>query len=173
MSLDTFECVGTGEDQADLQAAAIAHHGFEAVHPFEDGNGRVGRLLLNLLLLRAGYPPALLLREWRAGYMLALGKADGGDYRPLANLIGRAVEQVLDRYLEACAELAPDARAMPLSELAAVTGESAEYLGLLIRKGRLAGEKRDRHWYSTVAAVERYRAAVAAKLAPRGRPRKG
>ena len=37
------------------------------MHPFEDGNGRIGRLLLNLLLLRAGYPPALVLREWRTG----------------------------------------------------------------------------------------------------------
>ena len=49
--------------------AAIAHHGFEAVHGFEDGNGRVGRLLLNLMLMQDGYPPALLLREWRTRYI--------------------------------------------------------------------------------------------------------
>jgi Fic/DOC family len=46
-----------------------AHHGFLAVHPFLDGNGRTARLLLNLMLLRDGYPPALLLQEWRLGYL--------------------------------------------------------------------------------------------------------
>lgn len=156
-----------------VAAAAIAHHGFEAVHPFEDGNGRIGRLLLNLFLLRAGYPPALVLREWRTGYMLALDAANGGEYRPLCNLIGRAVEQVLDRYVETCVELASDARTMLLAELAEETGESAEYLALLIRKGRLAGTKRHGLWYSTHEAVRRYRADVAARAVPRGRPRKG
>lgn len=159
-------------DYHPVVAAAIAHHGFEAIHPFEDGNGRIGRLLLNLLLLRAGYPPALVLREWRSGYMLALDAANGGEYRPLCNLIGRAVEQVLDRYLETCVELASDARAMRLDELAKETGESAEYLSLLIRKGRLAGTKRNGRLYSTREAVARYRADVAARTVPRGRPRK-
>lgn len=45
--------------------AAIACHDFEAIHPYTDGNGRVGRLLLNLMLMQDGYPPALALREWR------------------------------------------------------------------------------------------------------------
>ena len=57
--------------------AAIAHHGFEAVHPFRDDNGRTGRLLLNLILMRDGFPPALLLHEWLA-YLEALGAADSG-----------------------------------------------------------------------------------------------
>ena len=159
-------------DYHPVLAATIAHHGFEAVHPFEDGNGRIGRLLLNLLLLRAGYPPALVLREWRSGYMLALAKADAGDYLPLSNLIGRAVEQVLDRYLEVCGELAQDERALLLSELAQATGESAPYLGLLIRKGRLEGTMRGGRWYSTRAALTRYRDAVATRAVPRGRPPK-
>ena len=59
-----------------IMRAAIAHHGFEAVHPFEDGNGRCGRLLLNLMLMRDGYPPALLLRDWRDGYLIALDAAN-------------------------------------------------------------------------------------------------
>jgi Fic family protein len=55
-----------------LTRAAIVHVGFERVHTFSAGNGRVGRLLLNLILMRDGYPPALLLQEWRIGYMQAL-----------------------------------------------------------------------------------------------------
>src|SRR5437868_9443651 len=83
--------------------AAIAHHGFEAVHPFVDANGRVGRLLLNLMLMREGYPPALLLKDWRIRYIHALNEGNTGQYAPLVNLIGQAVEACLDLYLEACA----------------------------------------------------------------------
>src|SRR5438128_1640507 len=82
--------------------ASIAHHDFEALHPFTDGNGRVGRLLLNLMLMQDGYPPALVLREWRSRYIQALQQAHVGEYTPLVNLVGLAVEQALDLYLEAC-----------------------------------------------------------------------
>jgi len=54
---------GEGEQYEPIVRPAIAHHGFEAVHPFEDGNGRTERLLLNFILLRAHYPPELLLRD--------------------------------------------------------------------------------------------------------------
>jgi Fic family protein len=73
------------------------------VHPFQDGNGRTGRLLMNLILMLDGYPPALLLQEWRLAYLETLAVADTGRYGSIANLIGRAVEQGLDLYLEACA----------------------------------------------------------------------
>ena len=153
-----------------IMRAAIAHHGFEAVHPFEDGNGRCGRLLLNLMLMRDGYPPALLLREWRDGYLIALDAANTGNYRPLGNLIGRSVESVLDRYLEVCDQEAATAEYLPLPELAAGTRYQADYLAHLIRKGRLAGKKVNGKWHSTRAALEQYEADVAARVAPRGRP---
>jgi Fic family protein len=162
---------GPGQDYEPIVRAAIAHHGLEAVHPFEDGNGRVGRLLLNLLLMRAGYVPALLLRDWRVGYLQALAAADRGQYTPLANLVGRAVEQGLDRYLAACAA-APDTEYLPLAELARHTGYAAPHLGWLIRQGRLAGEKRGGRWYSTVEAVQQYTDDVAQGRYPAGRPRR-
>lgn len=152
-----------------LVRAALAHHGFLAIHPFLDGNGRTARLLLNLMLLHAGYPPALLLQEWRFGYLEALSQADHGRYNPLINLIGRAVEQGLDLYLDACAAT-PDDEWLPLADLARTSIYSAEYLALLIRKGRLAGRKRGRRWYSTQAALDRYQAEIEAGLVPRGRP---
>lgn len=162
---------GEGQQYPPVVRATIAHHGFVAVHPFEDGNGRTGRLLLNLLLMREGYPPALLLREWRVGYIEALAAADRRVYRPLVNLVGRAVEQALERYLEAC-NVTPDDDWLPLSELAEASGHSSEYLALLIRKGRLAGIKRGARWYSTHAALERYQRDVAEGRFPGGRPRK-
>ena len=161
---------GPGQQYEPIVRAAIAHQGFEAIHPFEDGNGRAGRLLLNLMLMRAGYAPALLLRDWRVGYIQALASADAGSYRPLANLIGRAVEGGLDLYLKACAT-APDSEFLPLAELAERTGYAAPHLGWLVRQGRLAAEKRGGRWYATEAEVERYRAEVAQGEMPRGRPR--
>jgi Fic family protein len=150
--------------------AAIAHHEFEAVHPFEDGNGRVGRLLLNLMLMRDGYPPALLLRDWRLAYLQALTAGNQGRYAPVANIVGRAVEGGLDLYLEAC-NSAPDAAYLPLSQLAKDTPYTTNYLGWLVRQGRLAAVKRGGRWYSTRDALARYRAEVAAGRVPPGRPR--
>lgn len=162
---------GEGLEYEPLLRAAIAHHGFEAVHPHEDGNGRVGRLLLNLMLMREGYPPALLLREWRARYISALDTGNTGIYTPLANLIGQAVEAGLDLYLEACAS-APDADYQPLSSLARPPQYTAAHLGWLIRQGRLEAVKRRGRWYSTKIAVDRYIAEVEAGGIERGRPKK-
>jgi hypothetical protein len=159
-----------GRQYPPVVRAAIAHHGFVAVHPFEDGNGRTGRLLLNLLLMQDGFPPAMLLREWRTGYIEALSVADRGTYRPIINLVGRAVEQALELYLEACA-VTPEEEWLPLSVLAPASGHSSEYLALLIRKGRLAGVKRGSRWYSSHAAIERYQRDVAEGRFPGGRPR--
>lgn len=94
---------GSGLIYEPVTRAAIAHHGFEAVHGFEDGNGRVGRLLLNLMLMQEGYPPALLLVDWRPLYIQALMRANTGNYDDLLTLIGQAVADGLDLYLEACA----------------------------------------------------------------------
>ena len=160
---------GPGLDHEPLIRFAVAHHDFEAIHPFVDGNGRVGRLLLNLQLLGAGYPPALLLREWRGSYLSALGAADAGRYGPLANLIGRAVEGGLDLYLEA-STAPPSGAYRPLAALAAEQGISANYLGLLARTGRLEAVKRAGRWFSTPEALAHYQAEVAAGAHPPGRP---
>lgn len=162
---------GPGQAYDPILRAAIAHHGFEAVHPFEDGNGRVGRLLLNLLLMRDGYTPALLLRDWRVSYMQGLAAADRGQYTPLANLVGRAVEQGLDRYLAVCAA-EPESEYLLLASLAERTGYDRAHLGWLIRQGRLAAEKRGGRWYSTVDAVAQYAQDVAQGRFPAGRPRR-
>lgn len=61
-----------------LQVAVDFHQRFERVHPFEDGNGRIGRLLLNWILLRYGYPPMLFLYQNRQQYFNALNQADEG-----------------------------------------------------------------------------------------------
>lgn len=56
--------------------AVIFHHKFEKIHPFSDGNGRAGRILMNYILIRAGYPPSVIYKKNRNGYLDALGSAD-------------------------------------------------------------------------------------------------
>jgi Fic family protein len=147
--------------------AAIAHHGFEAVHGFEDGNGRVGRLLLNLMLMQEGYPPALLLNDWRTRYIHGLMTANTGSYGPLLNLIGQSVEGGFDLYLEACV-------AVPgyqlLRELVEDAGYPLEYLSWLARQGRIEAVKRGGRWYSTPQAIEQYKAEAEKGKQKRGRP---
>ncbi len=60
------------KDPAAPETAFDAHERLVTIHPFSDGNGRTARLLMNLLLLRAGYPPLVLLPELRPAYHEAL-----------------------------------------------------------------------------------------------------
>jgi Fic family protein len=148
--------------------AAIAHYDFEALHPFTDGNGRVGRLLLNLMLMQDGYPPALVLREWRPRYIQALHRAYSGEYSPLIDLVGLAVEQGLDLYLEAC--VASTAHLLPMKELAPLFNTTVDYLGQLARAGKFEAKKRGQYWYASKEAVQQY--FQEANGEPRGRPGK-
>jgi Fic family protein len=159
---------GKGLEYESITRAAIAHHGFEAVHGFEDGNGRVGRLLLNLMLMQDGYPPALLLNDWRVRYIHSLNVANTGQYGPLLNLVGQSVEAGLDLYLEACA--ASSDKYQLLRELVEASGYPLDYLSWLARQGRIDAVKRNGRWYSTREAIEQYKAEAEEGKQKRGRP---
>jgi Fic family protein len=62
-----------------LALGAIFHHKFEKIHPFMDGNGRTGRMLLNHILMKNGYPPIIIQKKFRSQYLEALRKADKSD----------------------------------------------------------------------------------------------
>ena len=66
-----------------LELAFKFHHRFERIHPFSDGNGRVGRMLLNYILLKQGYFPIILRKTQRARYLKALQAADHNQFIPL------------------------------------------------------------------------------------------
>lgn len=63
------------------------HAGFEGIHPFVDFNGRTGRILLNFILKKTGYPPVNIKNENRLEYYAALHRAQEGDLKPFVDLI--------------------------------------------------------------------------------------
>lgn len=72
------------------------HHRFLWIHPFKDYNGRIGRLLINVILLNLNLPPIELKVETKSGrrrYVDALAKADNGDDSVLVKLIQEAIEE--------------------------------------------------------------------------------
>jgi Fic family protein len=87
-----------GEDNPCV-IAAQAHHRLVSIHPFTDGNGRTARLLMNLILMRAGYPPTVIRPEDHAEYLKTLEKADVGDVVPyyafMANIMERSFKEAL------------------------------------------------------------------------------
>lgn len=79
--------------------AAVAHYNMVRIHPFDDGNGRGARILMNLILLRAGFPPAVVRNEDRAAYLSALRQADTGSFGAFAHFTLSALIATEERIL--------------------------------------------------------------------------
>jgi hypothetical protein len=116
--LATGELVTTGTN-SDLplpEQLAKLHHSFECIHPFTDGNGRTGRLALNLVLVRLGYPPVVIFKKQWEAYLRALQRSDDGDHGALGEIIARAMLDNLNRFI--VPSVAGPARLVPLAALA-------------------------------------------------------
>ncbi len=80
--------------------ASKIHHLFVFIHPFWDGNGRLGRLLMDIKIMQAGFPPVVLRKKDRPYYYEVLEDADKGDLAPLTTMIAKNAEISLDLYLK-------------------------------------------------------------------------
>ena len=78
-----------------LELAFKFHHKFEKIHPFADGNGRVGRILLNYILIKEGHFPIIIRKSNRQKYIKSLEAADNGKYILLMRF---AIEKAKDTY---------------------------------------------------------------------------
>lgn len=87
-----------------VELAAIAHYKFVYIHPFIDGNGRTARLIMNWILMQAGFPPVIIKVEERLDYYETLKMANEGDLRPFIRLIARCTDTTLNGYLHATLE---------------------------------------------------------------------
>lgn len=90
-----------------VELAALAHYKFVIIHPFVDGNGRTARLLMNLILMQAGFPPVVVKVEDRLHYYEALKLANEGDLRHFIRLIASCTDKTLDHYLRFTTEISP------------------------------------------------------------------
>jgi hypothetical protein len=133
---------------------AQLHAAFERAHPFLDGNGRTGRLVMNLLLVRLGYPPVVVYKRDRGTYLQALRRADDGDPGALGELLARAILDNLYRFVVPA--VAGPARLVPLAALAH-PGITADALRTAAIRGRLQATRGpDGQWRSSRRWVEAY-----------------
>lgn len=140
-----------------IELAALLHHKLVYIHPFFDGNGRTARLLMNIVLLKVGYPLAVILKNDRQKYYRVLQSADQGNMAPLVRFVAQSVERSLDIYLKT---LTPARKYrekyLTLSDVSKGTPYSPKYLNLLAGRGKLEAHKQNRNWLSSKEALQRY-----------------
>ncbi|TGL32358.1 Fic family protein [Leptospira koniambonensis] len=83
-----------------LIIASRIHYEFINIHPFDDGNGRLARILMNLVLMKNGFPPVVVRVEDKPNYLRALQQADSGDFEPFIDYIGQQLIKSLETMLK-------------------------------------------------------------------------
>lgn len=139
-----------------IELATIFHHKLVWIHPFFDGNGRTVRLSMNLLLMRCGFPPAIILKNDRKKYYEALNQANNGNYQKLTLLMCQSLERTLNIYINALPDT--DTEYVEISNLVQEPNMpyGQEYISLLARTGKIDAYKEGRNWLTTREAVEDY-----------------
>lgn len=154
---DLIKYVNENPDHLDtISLATVFHHRFVWIHPFFDGNGRTVRLAMNLILMRAGFPPAIILKTDRKKYYEALNLANNGNYDKLLLLMLQAVERTLNIYLSSLpnSSLEYDSIHNIVSEERVPYGK--EYISLLARQGKIDAYKEGSVWYTSEEAINNY-----------------
>jgi len=156
--LDTLiSNINTNTDHLEIPLlASYFHHRLVWIHPFFDGNGRTGRLAMNLLLMKYGFPPAIILKNDRKKYYSALNQANRGDYSKICLLVLQAIERSLNMYIqiipneynhyESISEIAQDPE-VPYG---------MEYISLLARTGKINAHKDGRNWVTSKKSLMDY-----------------
>jgi len=136
-----------------VELALLAHYELVTIHPFSDGNGRTARLLMNLILMQNGYPPAIISKRDRDRYITSLEKAQlGGSREDFDKLIVKAVDKSFTIYLNAAkgedAPIKSTQKLIKIGELAKLTGQSVPTIRYWTNKGLLNVSSRTEKGYS-------------------------
>ena len=154
-----------------LNFLAKQHVIFETIHPFDDGNGRTGRIILNYLLISAGYPPVILKgdEENKKKYYKALEQGDsvlrrlteipfsrqdvqnaleGMNASLLENLISESLRANLDRILIRLLEEKEQIKPKPAQEVGKALNYSPDSIRTLISRGKFIAVKRGKEWFT-------------------------
>ena len=136
--------------------AAEMHFGFESIHPFSDGNGRVGRLLLNIHFLNHNWPLLNILPQDRNSYLNAIESVHRDSMDSLTSFLEANMAGSLVFVLDMAGS--EDDRLLTLDEAKKASGTdySTKYLALRIKQGELPGIRLNGRWKTSPAAISIY-----------------
>jgi Fic family protein len=144
------------DDYTTAEPAAVALHRFVFIHPFSDDNGRVARLLTNLILMKKRYFPIIILNSDRLKYLNYLSLADKNqNYLPLVNFIAQYILKHLDLVWRAI-EQTPRDKMISFNEAERIFSLSATYLRVLANRGLIPAVKEGRNWMIQKSELEKY-----------------
>lgn len=99
--LDWFRSQRAKRDINPIELATEFHYQFVRIHPFDDGNGRLARILMNFILMQFGYPPVVIKTEDKENYYRVLTLADADQIEPFVGYVGQNLMEVLEEMIAA------------------------------------------------------------------------
>lgn len=148
-----------------IELAAIVHHKLAYIHPFWDGNGRISRIIMNVFIMQAGFPMAIILKNDRKRYYRVLSEADKDNYSPFCEFVAQSVIRSLNLYLKFLRpKQKKNDKYISLEELAKFAPYSSAYLRKLATQGKLEAFKEGRNWLSSKQALKDYMESIGKDL---------
>ncbi|WP_342278503.1 Fic family protein [Candidatus Tisiphia endosymbiont of Myopa tessellatipennis] len=143
LMVDFIAWLNSSKDMHPAALAGEAHYRLVTIHPFSDGNGRTARLLMNLILIMAGYPPAIIRLQERLPYITSLETAQlGGSKEAYEKIIFNAVNRSLDIYLKAAnsvnsSDIVLSEKLLRIGKLAKAVNETVSTIRFWTKEGLL------------------------------------
>lgn len=136
--------------------AAEMHFGFESIHPFSDGNGRVGRLMLNIHFLNHNWPLINILPNHRSSYLKSLESAHQNGLAKLTDFLETNMAGSLVFILDKVGSEEDKLLTLEEAKKTSGTDYSTKYLALRIQQGELPGIRLNKRWKTSQAAISIY-----------------